>query len=141
MTKPLTSLGYCHPDLADKLEAFERSLLEAGIEFRRIETYRTGRKQMDLYARGRTKPGEIVTHATAATSAHCKTVMRVPVCCAADYMIYAHGEPCLVVSPLNEEMWQCFGELARRAGLVWGGSWRTLKDYGHVELANWRTLK
>jgi peptidoglycan L-alanyl-D-glutamate endopeptidase CwlK len=141
MSKNLTSLGYCHPDLSDKLEVFERSLLEAGIEYKRLETYRTGRRQMDLYAQGRTKPGDIVTFATAASSPHCKTVMRVPVSCAADYMIYAHGDPCLHASPLNDDMWSCFGELARRAGLIWGGDWIKIRDFGHVELKNWRALK
>ncbi|WP_369803336.1 M15 family metallopeptidase [Pseudorhodoferax sp. Leaf267] len=27
-----------------------------------------------------------------------------------------------------------YGAVAQSAGLVWGGSWRSLKDLGHVEL-------
>jgi peptidoglycan L-alanyl-D-glutamate endopeptidase CwlK len=28
-----------------------------------------------------------------------------------------------------------YGEVARSLGLTWGGNWRSIKDYGHVE---WR---
>lgn len=31
--------------------------------------------------------------------------------------------------------YQIYGELAQQAGLEWGGSWRSIKDYVHVEMA------
>jgi peptidoglycan L-alanyl-D-glutamate endopeptidase CwlK len=141
MSKNLTSLGYCHPELADKLEILQRSLEEAGIEYERIETFRSGKRQMELYAQGRTKPGDIVTNANVAQSAHCLAIMRVPVAAAADYVVKIGGKPCGSASVADFEMWQCFGELARRAGLVWGGDWKTIKDYRHVELKNWKAIK
>lgn len=33
--------------------------------------------------------------------------------------------------------WKMLGELATASGLVWGGSWN-FKDWGHVELKDWR---
>jgi hypothetical protein len=27
-----------------------------------------------------------------------------------------------------------------RVPIVWGGDWTSLKDFPHMELANWRTL-
>jgi len=30
------------------------------------------------------------------------------------------------------------GELAKGLGLEWGGNWKSIKDYPHVEMPNWR---
>tara|TARA_R100001530_G_scaffold53680_1_gene39622 strand:- start:5840 stop:6274 length:435 start_codon:yes stop_codon:yes gene_type:complete len=30
------------------------------------------------------------------------------------------------------------GEIAKSLGLVWGGDWKSLKDYPHVEMPEWR---
>lgn len=35
---------------------------------------------------------------------------------------------------------QEYGRRAVAAGLVWGGNWATLKDYGHVETPDWQSL-
>lgn len=34
--------------------------------------------------------------------------------------------------------YQQIGAVARAHGLVWGGDWRSFKDYGHVEVPDWR---
>jgi peptidoglycan L-alanyl-D-glutamate endopeptidase CwlK len=37
--------------------------------------------------------------------------------------------------------YELLGAAAQELGLVWGGGWRTLKDYGHVELRRPGVLK
>ncbi len=55
---------------------------------------------------------------------------------AADCVFLRNGK--LVISerdPWALQGYAAYGEVARSLGLTWGGDWRSLKDYGHVE---WR---
>lgn len=37
--------------------------------------------------------------------------------------------------------WQQLGRIGKAIGLVWGGDWKTLRDLGHFERRDWRTLR
>jgi peptidoglycan L-alanyl-D-glutamate endopeptidase CwlK len=37
----------------------------------------------------------------------------------------------------SHPFWQALGAAAQRHGLEWGGSWRTFKDWAHVEWPYW----
>lgn len=89
-------------------------------------THRSVEEQQKLYAQGRTTPGQIVTNVDGVTklSNHNYTPAR-----AVDVAVVVHGK--VSWSPAD---YAPLGELAKRYGLVWGGSWHSFKDYPHLEL-------
>ncbi|MFG6447143.1 M15 family metallopeptidase [Roseateles sp. BYS180W] len=96
---------------------------EHGIEMVLLEGYRSAQRQAQLAGMGPT-----VTQAGAGESYHQYGL-------AADSAFLFDGR--VVISerdPRAAKAYELFGEVARTAGLVWGGGWRTLKDLGHVEL-------
>lgn len=132
------SLGLCAPALADALEAMQYDLLQAGIEFRRSETWRDPARQAALFAQGRTAPGDIVTYAPPESSPHCTIKGGQPFALAADYIVYLNGKPAFGTTPPEFEIWDCFGEIAEDNGLVWGGRFTKIRDACHVEVPHWR---
>lgn len=94
-----------------------------GYEMVLVEGYRSPARQNQLAARGRH-----VTRATAGRSWHQYGL-------AADSAFMRDGR--LVISerdPWAMRGYQLYGEVAKEAGLVWGGDWRSIKDLMHVEL-------
>lgn len=89
-------------------------------------THRSVEEQQKLYAQGRTTVGQRVTNVDGVTqlSNHNYTPAR-----AVDVAVVVHGK--VSWSPAD---YAPLGELAKRYGLVWGGSWRSFKDYPHLEL-------
>ena len=105
---------------------FER---ETGHELILTCVYRSPEEQATLYAQGRTKPGPIVTQLSGEPghrSNHNLSPAR-----AVDVAVIVGGKvswDAVQYAPL--------GPLAERHGLVWGGNWKTLRDYPHLELPN-----
>lgn len=96
---------------------------EHGYEMVLLEGYRSPERQAELAAMG---PN--VTHVGAGRSYHQYGL-------AADSAFVIDGR--IVISeqdPRAARGYALFGSVAQAAGLVWGGSWRNLKDLGHVEL-------
>ena len=89
-------------------------------------THRTVDEQRALYSKGRTAPGQRVTNVDGVSqmSNHNYTPAR-----AVDVAVVVHGK--VSWSPAD---YAPLGELAKRYGLVWGGSWKSIKDYPHLEL-------
>lgn len=89
-------------------------------------THRSVEEQQKLYAQGRTVVGQRVTNVDGVTqlSNHNYTPAR-----AVDVAVVMHGK--VSWSPAD---YAPLGELAKRYGLVWGGSWHSFKDYPHLEL-------
>lgn len=103
--------------------------LEAGISVKIIAGNRTYQEQAELYAQGRTAPGQKVTNAQAGYSWHNFGV-------AWDFVVFdAKGEP-LWESPL---MKKC-GEIAESLDLEWGGRWTSFQDIPHIQLKTAFTL-
>jgi peptidoglycan LD-endopeptidase CwlK len=86
-------------------------------------TYRSGEEQDELYAKGRTTEGKIVTYKKAGTSPHNYKM-------AADVFFKDTG---------FKGPWDILGAEAKAIGLVWGGSWK-MKDLPHVERPGWRKI-
>jgi len=42
------------------------------------------------------------------------------------------------IPPVSDSRWQAIGNSGKAVGLKWGGDFKTLKDYPHWELPNWR---
>lgn len=96
---------------------------EHGYDMVLLEGYRSPERQARLAALG----GH-VTRAGAHMSYHQYGL-------AADCAFQRDGR--IVISerdPWAMRGYELYGEVARSVGLVWGGGWRSIKDYGHVEL-------
>lgn len=89
-------------------------------------TFRSVDEQAVLYAQGRTHPGKVVTNADGITrlSAHNYYPSR-----AIDVAVVIDGE---VV--WREALYEPLLALAKRHGLISGGSWKTFKDWPHIEM-------
>lgn len=94
-----------------------------GYEMVLIEGYRSPERQAQLAAKGAS-----VTLAGPGQSYHQYGL-------AADCAFYRDGK--LVISDKTEwaqQGYALYGKVAEAAGLVWGGSWKSIRDLGHVEL-------
>lgn len=94
-----------------------------GYELVLLEGYRSPQRQAMLAARG--------SHVTQAGA--CKSYHQFGL--AADVAFRRNGK--IVISerdPWAMRGYQLYGEIGSGLGLTWGGSWKTLKDYGHIEL-------
>jgi peptidoglycan LD-endopeptidase CwlK len=113
-----------NPDFRQRLLVLFQIMKERhGYEMVLIEGYRSPERQAQLAALGRH-----VTQAGANESYHQYGF-------ASDCAFLRNGK--LVISeqdPWAARGYELYGEVAQSLGMVWGGSWRSLKDYGHVEL-------
>ena len=92
--------------------------------------YRTHAEQAEFYARGRTKPGPIVTLAPPGKSKHNSGR-------AVDVVILCRGVKQWHQSDCDGDGisdYEELGRLAEQAGLEWGGRWQELRDPGHLEI-------
>jgi peptidoglycan L-alanyl-D-glutamate endopeptidase CwlK len=112
------------PDFRQRVLAIFRVMREQhGYEMVLVEGYRSPGRQAAL-----ARQGGSVTRAGAGQSCHQYGV-------AVDAALYRDGR-------LHWDMgdawtrrgYALYGELAVQAGLEWGGSWRSLKDYVHLEM-------
>ena len=93
-----------------------------GITIKVISGLRTYAEQDDLYAQGRTKPGNIVTNAKGGYSNHNFGI-------AFDVGVF-EGSSYLDESP----KYKAVGVLGNDLGLEWGGNWKTIQDEPHFQL-------
>lgn len=110
------------PDFQQRVLAVFQLMREQGYEMVLVEGYRSPERQNQLSARGG------VTNARGGQSCHQYGV-------AADAALFRNGKLQWDMSdPWTREGYHRYGELAQQAGLEWGGAWKKLKDYVHVEL-------
>ncbi len=115
------------PEFRAKLNAFEHKLAQSGITVRLVCGYRSTGEQNALYAKGRTKPGEIVTNARGGYSWHNFGL-------GADYAFVVGGRITW------NGPWNVFGRIARSCGLEWGGDFKRFSDRPHVQWRKGRSL-
>jgi hypothetical protein len=101
---------------------------------------RTLAQQQELYARGRTKPGRIVTNAKSVADApHGRGA-------AIDVAPFRKDAKSGLYAPYYEDVgaFHTIGAFAEAMGLEWGGRWRTDTfpdgDQPHIQVPNWRLL-
>jgi peptidoglycan L-alanyl-D-glutamate endopeptidase CwlK len=89
-------------------------------------THRSVEEQQELYSHGRSKPGAIVTQVDGINhkSNHNYYPSR-----AIDFAIVLGGK-----ITWQEDEYKLAGPYFKARGLIWGGDWKTFKDWPHVEL-------
>ena len=129
-TRSKDNLKGVHPDL---VKVVERAIGLTTQDFTVIEGVRTTKRQQELYAQGRTAPGNIVTNADGVKK---KSNHQAK----ADG--YGHAVD-IVPYPVDWDSISKFNNIAVAMKLaacelgvdiVWGGDWKNFKDYPHFEL-------
>lgn len=115
-----------HPLLKHKLNKFLKSCESAGIGVIITEGYRSKEYQDQLYAKGRTAPGKIVTNArgNSYSSQHQWGIA---------FDIAINDKAHLY----DEKMIAKAAAIAKKKGLKWGGDWKSFKDMPHFYLGKW----
>jgi peptidoglycan L-alanyl-D-glutamate endopeptidase CwlK len=119
-----------HPSLVERVARVLDAMAALGHPMLVVDGRRTADQQASLYAKGRTKPGAIVTHADGVR-------MRSNHQAHTDGFGYAVDLAFLVDGRASWDIaqpWQAFGACAEALGLTWGGRWTRLADLPHVEL-------
>jgi hypothetical protein len=117
-------LQQLHPALAVAVRAMVADLATKGTVVEVVQGLRTFAEQDDLYAKGRTTPGPIVTQARGGESNHNFGL-------AVDLCPFTNGTPDWN-APMS--VWAAIGTSAEAQGLEWGGQWKKFLDKPHVQL-------
>lgn len=124
-------IGKLHPAVRDEALRIALGLWHGGVHVRVTHTLRTWEEQAILYAMGRTAKGQIVTNAKAGHSYH----------------NYGLALDFCVLTPQGKASWNRGDDFNNDAisdwlqvveafkakGWEWGGDWKTLKDYPHLQ--------
>ena len=126
-----TKINKLHPQFQDKVRRFIQKVYEQHqIKLRIVQGYRTYREQDELYAKGRTMPGSIVTKAKGGQSNH-NFGLAIDV-----FPIWQDGRLHMKKEDdaENIRLLKLIAHVGIEEGLAWGGNWRKFKDYPHFEL-------
>lgn len=109
------------PLVQRKADAVIKEMELLGHPVRITEGFRSMERQAQLYAQGRTAPGNIVTNAKPGESFHNYGV-------AVDFVFRKEGYNA------SEALWQTLGTIGKKHGFEWGGDWQGFTDRPHFEL-------
>ena len=126
----MNKLDRIHPELIVRLTKLLAAMEALGFPMVVTDGFRTLERQQELYAQGRTKPGNIVTNADG---------IRVKSNHQAKEDGFGHAVDCafLVLGKPNWSdslPWTLYGAIAVHLGLEWGGNWQSIKDRPHIQL-------
>lgn len=112
-TSRVNNLDYLEPITRAAVQAMLADAVAAGEPLLVIETYRSSQRQQYLYQQGLTQLQIVGCHG------------------------YGLAADFARENDLGQPTWTgdfgIVGKLAAKHGLVWGGSWKNFKDYGHVQ--------
>lgn len=134
-TKSLERLNLLHPAIRDKAIAAYNEAVKAtpvGVHPFVTQTLRTFKESNDLYAKGRTAPGSIVTNAQAGQSYHNYGL-------ALDFVNQINGVEKWVV----DTNWMTVVKIFKKHGFTAGIDFKSIPDAPHFEMTmghNWRKL-
>lgn len=119
------------PDVRVLATKFIEEAAKQGIDVLIYSTLRDNESQAELYAKGRTTAGPIVTNARPGESAHNYG-------CAWDCVPIVHGK-----AMWNDDAtYTKLGRIGEALGLEWAGRWTgKLKEKAHFQLAGWKTIR
>jgi peptidoglycan L-alanyl-D-glutamate endopeptidase CwlK len=118
------------PQLAAKARTLIESCRNARVTIRISEALRSWGEQDRLYAQGRTVPGAIRTNARGGESFHNFGL-------AFDIVLLDAGR---ITWNARHPGWRIAGEIGTGLELMWGGSWKSIKDMPHFEMRGQLTL-
>ncbi|MCB6610178.1 M15 family metallopeptidase [[Clostridium] symbiosum] len=124
----MRDITMCHPRLQELASELVKVCAEQGLIIKIGETLRTVAEQDELYAQGRTKPGNIVTNARGSSysSQHQWGI-------AFDFFRNdgqgAYNE--------SRNFFGRVGAAGKQIGLGWGGDWKSIVDKPHLYLPDW----
>ena len=118
----------CHPKLQELAKKLVDECARQGLKIKITECLRTVKEQDDLYAQGRTKPGNIVTNAKGSTysSLHMWGI-AFDICRNDGKGAYYN----------DDRFFQKVGAIGQKLGLEWGGSFKSIVDLPHFQMPNW----
>ena len=125
-----------HPWLDHKLGLLLKECAKQGIYLIITEGFRTVAQQNALYAKGRTKPGNIVTNAKG-SSYSSQHMWGTAFDIALNYDVDGDGK--VTDDTWNSKGFQKVAEIAKssKVGLGWGGDWKSFPDTPHFYLKKW----
>lgn len=129
----MNPLNELDPSIRALALAFMADAKAQGIDLAITEGYRSNQRQDQLYAQGRTAPGQRVTNARAGQSIH-------------NHRMAFDVLPAIVKNKKNWDpsnpAWQQVGALAKKHGFEWGGNWK-MRDMPHIQArgAKWQDLQ
>lgn len=111
-----------HPELEKRIDALIVRMKELGHTIIVTSGYRSIKKQNEIYAQGRSKPGKIVTKAKGGDSYHNYGL-------AVDLAFLVNGN----ISWAENMPWELLGKEGKLFGLEWGGDFKSIKDRPHFQ--------
>ncbi len=128
----LTELTELHPIVEEKKNELLRRSEEKGINIEIIEGYRTPEEQNNLYEKGRSQQGSVVTNAQGGESYHNYGL-------AIDFALETEDGEIIWNTEYDgnengKSDWKEAAEIAKELGFEWGGDWPGLRDYSHLQL-------
>lgn len=131
---PSRSLDALTPAMRALADRFLKTCHELNLDVLIYCTLRTREEQDELYKIGR-EPGDtrkVVTNARGGQSAHNYGL-------AFDGVPLVGGKP-IWDAPLDDLLWQYYGQCARKVGLEWGGDWTYFAEGPHCQYPKWRII-
>lgn len=129
----LDRIALLHPRIRDLVrDTLSELKLPQNVQVRITQGLRTFSEQEKLFAQGRTTPGSKVTNARGGESIHNYGL-------AFDYVLLVNGK----VSWTVDDSWKEVAATFKSKGFSWGGEWKSIKDYPHLEITygySWRQL-
>ena len=116
-----------HPDLQEIIPKFLKKCRESGLEVKITECYRTVKEQDDLYAKGRTTVGSIVTNCKGVDFSSPHQWGIAFDFCRNDKGLNAYYD--------KDNFFTKVGKIGETLGLQWGGDWKSFVDKPHLQLA------
>lgn len=107
-----------HPAVQNKVRQFINIAEKEGIKLRVTDGFRTFKEQDELYAKGRTKPGKIVTNAKGGQSYH-------------NYGLAVDVVPMVNGWPNYNDDYIRISQIGKSLGFTWGGDFASIKDKPH----------
>ena len=135
-TRSLTNLEGVHPDM---VKLIKESITDSPVDFTVVEGLRTRKRQQELYAQGRTKPGVRVTNVDGVKKKSNHQVKEDGYGNAVDIYPYFLGQ----VQVNHKDTIKCLKQIADHIKakaeeleipITWGGDWKSPYDPPHFEL-------
>ena len=125
-----------HPRLQKIIPKLIEECKKQGINIKISECFRTVEEQNALYAKGRTKPGNIVTNAKGSSYSSMHQ-WGVAFDFYLDMDIDKDGKKSDDAFNNAKKTFNKVGKIGKKLGLEWGGDWKSIVDLPHFQLPDW----